>query len=129
MDDNQEPGTSSAGSGVPDRSREGLSPSSNNRPRTGGASKGAVPKWFKGTGKNVENFQFIGYMLTRRGRGYHIRLPCEALQTLICLFRTLFGQVLLVNMVVLPLRNHTGLPGRTYEIPRKNINEMTLGRT
>ncbi|KAJ7362000.1 Tether containing UBX domain for GLUT4 [Desmophyllum pertusum] len=43
-----EPGTSSDGA---DRSHEGLNPDSSSRPRTGGASKGAVPKWFKGTGK------------------------------------------------------------------------------
>ena len=66
VDDNQEPGTSLGGAGATDRSREGLNPTSNNSPRTGGASKGAVPKWFKGTGENIESFSFICYMLTQR---------------------------------------------------------------
>ena len=52
VDDNHEPGTSLGGTGTPDRSLDGLNSASNNRPRTGGASKGPVPKWFKGTGKN-----------------------------------------------------------------------------
>lgn len=52
VDDNHEPGTSLGGAGAPDRPRDGLNPAVNNRPRTGGASKGPVPKWFKGTGKN-----------------------------------------------------------------------------
>lgn len=47
MDGEQEPGASSSGAGV----REGLNSVSSSRPRAGGASKGAVPKWFKGTGK------------------------------------------------------------------------------
>ena len=46
MDGEQEPGASSSGAGV----REGLNSVSSSRPRAGGASKGAVPKWFKGTG-------------------------------------------------------------------------------
>ena len=62
VDDNQQPGTSLGGV---DRPREGLNSASSNRPRTGGASKGTVPKWFKGTGKNEERFQFIGYFSTR----------------------------------------------------------------
>ena len=44
-----EPGTSS----TPDTSRDGHNSSSGNRPRVGGASKGPVPKWFKGAGKGV----------------------------------------------------------------------------
>jgi len=59
VDDNEQAGTSLGGAGVPDSQREGLNPASTNRPRTGGASKGAVPKWFKGTGKNGERFQFM----------------------------------------------------------------------
>lgn len=65
VDDNEQTGTSLGGAGVPDRPREGLNPASTNRPRTGGASKGAVPKWFKGTGMNGERFQFIRYLLAR----------------------------------------------------------------
>ena len=60
VDDNEQAGTSLDGAGVPDRPREGPHPASSSRPRTGGASKGAVPKWFKGTGKNGEMFQLIG---------------------------------------------------------------------
>lgn len=56
MDDNEQPGASQSGTGVPDRPREGLNSVSSNRPHTGGASKGAVPKWFKGTGKHEERF-------------------------------------------------------------------------
>lgn len=56
VDDNEQPGTSQSGAGVPDRPRGGLNSVSSNRPRTGGASKGAVPKWFKGTGKHEERF-------------------------------------------------------------------------
>ena len=44
-----EPGTSFA----PDTSRDEHDSFSGNRPRVGGASKGPVPKWFKGTGKGV----------------------------------------------------------------------------
>lgn len=47
MDSNQDPGTSSYGG---DRSHEGHNAGASNRPRAGGASKGPVPKWFKGTG-------------------------------------------------------------------------------
>lgn len=48
MDSNQEPGASSYGD---DRSAMGHNPGASNRPRAGGAIKGPVPKWFKGTGK------------------------------------------------------------------------------
>ncbi|CAH3157327.1 unnamed protein product [Porites lobata] len=44
-----EPGTSFA----PYTSRDEHDSSSGNRPRVGGASKGPIPKWFKGTGKGV----------------------------------------------------------------------------
>ena len=56
VDDNEQAGTSLGGAGISDRPREGLNPASSNRPRTGGSSKGAVPKWFKGTGKIKERF-------------------------------------------------------------------------
>lgn len=57
-DSNSEQGTSSGGAGVPDRPRDGHNPASSSRPRTGGTSKGPVPKWFKGTGTDMRSFQF-----------------------------------------------------------------------
>ena len=50
-----EPGTSFA----PDTSRDEHNSSSGNRPRVGGANKGPVPKWFKGTGKGVLLWSFF----------------------------------------------------------------------
>ena len=59
VDDNEQAGTLLGGAGVSDRPREGLNPASSNRPLTGRSRKGAVPKWFKGTGKSKERFYFI----------------------------------------------------------------------
>ena len=50
MESNQVPGTSSHGE---ETSFGGQNQAASNRPRTGGAGKGPVPKWFKGTGAHI----------------------------------------------------------------------------
>ena len=76
VDDNEHAGTSLGGAGVSDRPHEGLNPASNNRPRTGGSSKGAVPKWFKGTGKIPERL-FSLFVSTRK---YHYSIFIKPFQ-------------------------------------------------
>lgn len=50
MESNQVPGTSSHEG---ETSFGGRNQAASNRPRAGGAGKGPVPKWFKGTGTHI----------------------------------------------------------------------------